>query len=212
MRDFLQGRINLVQALRESPFDVTYHDLCLILTAVMSACAAWRWPGEGFDQKRFVESLIQFSSPALNLTHISLGALLEKNQISESQTPWADQGQGDRIFTGADIDSSLAETASRFPGLSMRNLKNASYANLIYRWLRCGYSHTYWVAGNTTHVAPSRLPAQISYIGRHSDGRLIRIASFHLDYLVQVAQEQVSTLGETQLEKPDEWWIESSNV
>lgn len=168
--------------------------------------------GRRIRSKTFVESLIQFSSPALNLTHISLGALLEQSQISESQTPWAAQGQGDRIFTGADIDSSLAETASRFPALSIRNLKKASYANLIYRWLRCGYSHRYWVAGNTTHVAPSRLPAQISYIGRHSDGRLIRIASFHLDYLVQVAQEQVATLGERQIEKPDEWWIESSNL
>ena len=71
MRHFLQGRIDFVQTLRNSSLDVTPHDLHLILTAVMSACAACRWPGDGFDRKRFVESLIRFSSPGFHLDYIS---------------------------------------------------------------------------------------------------------------------------------------------
>ena len=57
VQSFLQGRIDLVKALRESSLPVTHQDLELILTAVISACAACRWPGEGFDRKRFVESV-----------------------------------------------------------------------------------------------------------------------------------------------------------
>ena len=209
MRSFLQGRIDLVQQLRTSQIVVTPQDLHLILTAVISACAACRWPGEGFDRKRFVESLIQFSSPSLHLDFISIGALLELGLISESQTPWRDFGQRDRIFTGAEIDCALAEMSVRYPNLAVRDLKKASYANLIYRWLRCGYAHNYWAAGNTTHVPPSQQPAQISYIGRiQPDGKLIRIASFHFDYLLAVAQEQVSNLGDNPLQKPNNWWIE----
>jgi hypothetical protein len=211
MRRFLQGRIDLVHHLRASTLAVTQQDLELILTAVMSACAACRWPGEGFDRKRFVESLVRFGSPDLHLDYVSTGALLEMGVISERQTPWGTFGQELRIFTGAEIDGSIAEMAKRYPHVSMLNLKRASYANRIYEWLRCGYAHVYWSAGNTTHVAPSDLPAQISYIGRREpDGTRSRIASFHLDYLIDVAQNQVTTLPKAKLPVPDSWWIDQT--
>jgi hypothetical protein len=93
----------------------------------------------------------------------------------------------------------------------MRDLKKACYACRIYEWLRCGYAHIYWAAGNTTYVPPSDLPAQISYIGRRKpDGTYVRIGSFHLDYLIDVAQEQVSTLPKKKLDEPDEWWIDQA--
>jgi hypothetical protein len=181
------------------------------LTAVISACAAWRWPGERFDRKRFVETLIRFGPHSLHLDFISIGALLEVGLISESETPWRELGQSDRIFTGDEIDCALPDMRARYPHLEVCDLKNASYASLIYRWLRCGYAHNYWAAGNTSHVAPSRRPAQISYIGRsQSDGQLVRIASFHLDYLIDVTQEQVSTLGDEPLQQPNEWWIDKT--
>lgn len=101
--------------------------------------------------------------------------------------------------------------AQRYPKVSTRDLKRASYANRIYEWLRCGYAHNYWAAGNTTHVAPSDRPAQISYIGRREpDGTRVRIASFHLDYLISVAEEQVATLPKSKLDKPDQWWIDQA--
>ncbi len=211
MQSFLRDRIDLVKTLRESPIVVTHQDLELILTAVISACAACRWPGDGFDRKRFVESLIRFGSPELHLDYVSTGALLELGVISDSQTPWGDFGQEIRIFTGDEIDGSISDMAQRYPEVSVRDLKRASYASRIYEWLRCGYAHNYWAAGNTTHVPPSDGPAQISYIGRREpDGTRVRIASFHLDYLISVAEHQVSTLPKTKLEKPDQWWIEKT--
>jgi hypothetical protein len=171
MRAFLQGRIDLVKALRESSLPVTRQDLDLILTAVISACATCRWPGGGFDRRRFVESLIRFSSPELHLDYVSTGALLEIGVITDSQTPWGDFGQEIRIFTGDEIDGPIPKMAQRYPDVSMRDLKRASYANRIYEWWRCGHAHIYWPVGNTTHVPPSDGPAQISYIGmRDSNG------------------------------------------
>jgi len=211
VQSFLRGRIDLVSALRESSLSVTHQDLELMLTAVISACAACRWPGEGFDRKRFVESLIRFGSPELHVDYVSTGALLELGAISDSQTPWGEFGQEIRVFTGDEIDGAIPDMAQRYPKVSTRDLKRASYANRIYEWLRFGYAHNYWAAGNTTHVAPSDGPAQISYISeRQPDGTRIRIASFHLDYLISIAEEQVARLPERKLDRPGKWWIDQT--
>lgn len=209
MRDFLQGRIDLVKALRASQLPVSQQDLGLILMSVISACAAYRWPGEGFDRKRFVESLIRFSPPRLRLDSISIGALLEKHLISEGDTPWGALGQMTDIFKGDEIDCSFHAASLRFPHLASKDLKDASYASLIYRWLRCGYAHNYWAAGNSTHVPAAQSSAQISYIGRlQANGNLVRIAAFHLDYLIEVTQQQVASLSDQALQKPRVWWLE----
>jgi hypothetical protein len=211
MQSFLQGRIDLVRALRESSLPVTHEDLELILTCVISACAACRWPGEGFDRKRFVESLIRFGSPELHLDYVSTGALLELGVISDSQTPWGEFRQEIRIFTGDEIDDAIPDMAQRYSKVSTRDLKRASYANRIYEWLRCGYAHNYLAAGNAMHLAAFDGSAQISYFGRREpDGTWVRIASFQLDYLISVAQEQVATLPKSKLDKPDQWWIDQT--
>src|SRR5437667_6497761 len=136
MQSFLQGRIDLVKALRESSLPVAHQDLELILTAVVSACSACRWPGRGFDQKRFVESLIRFSSPELHLDYVSTGALLEMGVISVSQTQWGTFANDLRIFTGEEIDGPIPEVSKRYPHVSINDLKRASYATRIYEWLR----------------------------------------------------------------------------
>jgi len=210
MQSFLQGRIDLVRALRESSLPVTHQDLELILTAVISACAACRWPGKSFDRKRFVESLIRFGSPELHLDYVSTGALLELGVISDSQTPWGEFGQEIRIFTGDEIDSAIPEMAQRYPKVSTRDLKRASYANRIYEWLRCGYAHN---TGQPATPRMSRHPMGRlrSVISQNrADGTRVRIASFHLDYLISVAQEQVVTLPKSKLDMPDQWWIEKT--
>lgn len=209
MRKFLQGRIDLVHALRASNLPVAPQDLELILTSVISACASWRWPGEGFDRKRFVQSLIEFCPQSLHMDFVSTGALLELGKIEECDTDWGEPGEETRIFCGEEIDCSLSHMSNRYSHVPLVDLKKATYANLIYRWLRCGYAHRYLSTGNTTHVPPSRLPAQISYIGRiMPDGRIIRISCFHFDYLMEVAQAQVSSLADRPLEKPQRWWLD----
>jgi hypothetical protein len=107
MRDFLQGRIDLVKALRDSSLPVTHHDFGLILTAVISACAACRWPGEGFESKavcRIIDS-IQLA-PSFTLISLALGRFLSWGS-SPTQTPWGTPDQEIRIFTGDEIDRAI---------------------------------------------------------------------------------------------------------
>ena len=58
MRSFLLDRIRLVNELIAGGPRVEYADFVLILTAVLSACSARRWPGRGIDRNRFVELLV----------------------------------------------------------------------------------------------------------------------------------------------------------
>lgn len=209
---FLQGRIDLVKKLRESSsVMVTYHDLVLILTAVISACAACRWPGEGFDQKRFVESLIQFGSPELNLDHVSTGSLLQLGVISLSESPWGIFGQELNVFPGDQIDGPIQSMAERYQRVTLKQFKQASYANRIYECLRCSYAHNYWPDDYTTEDQTYDFPAQISYSRcRDRDGKEIIEAHIHLDYLIDVAQQQVSKLIEGSLERPTKWWLKQT--
>jgi len=211
LQTFLKGRIDLVKTLCESSFPVTYPDCVLILTAVMSACAACRWPGKRFDQKRFVQSLIQFGSPKLNLDYVSTGALLEMDLISLKESPWGARGNALNIFTGEQIDGPIQTMANRYTRVTVSEFKRASYANQIYNSLRCGYAHTYLPGGYTTDYQVSDFPAQISYMRcTEPDGKVIMESHFHFDYLIDVAQQQVSTLLKGNLNKPAQWWLDQT--
>lgn len=134
MRQFLEGRVRLVQQLLVDGPEVDYADLMLILTAVLSACAAVRWPtrkGERIDKRRFVELLVSASAPGARTGYISLPALLGSGLISESQTPWAAPGKSSRIYKGEEIDCDLNSALAAFPTISKKELKRHSYACLI---------------------------------------------------------------------------------
>jgi hypothetical protein len=78
---------------------------------------------------------------------------------------------------------------------------------LIYEWLRCGYSHEYCPHENITHVPASNHKARISYIGRLANSRIKRMVSFHLDYLISLAEYHISILPSNYSPRPSFWWI-----
>ena len=136
MRSFLCDRIRLVrELLADDAPDVCYADLVLILTAVMSACAAKRYPGDGIDRKRFVELLVRESPNEHHLSWICVPALLVSGDISEADTPWGKLGHSTRVFCDDEIDLSFADARKAYPLLTTKQTKNCSYAALIYKWL-----------------------------------------------------------------------------
>ncbi len=207
MRSFLQGRIRLVRRLLADP-EVAYADLGLILTAVLSACASSRWPGTGIDRSRFVELLVRASPLKLRAGFISVPALLSSGLITEAQTPWARPGEWTRVYRGDEIDCDLDSAARSYPAVSKKDLKRHSYACLIYEWLRCGYAHEYCASAWTTSVPPSRETTEVSYIGRLTSSGIIRILSFHLEYLIELAAYHVSVLPDHPTSRPTKWWLD----
>ena len=208
MRKFLLERVELVRQLIESDLPVHYADCALILCSVMSACAADRWHGKGFDRKRFIELLINRSPPDAHADWVCVPALINRGLIDERDTPYGPGGT--RIYIDEEIDLSLADAAATYPGVSERDLKRNCYAALIYEWLRCGYAHNYWGDQFTTHVPPTERKARISYIGRGTkSGPMLRMVSFHLDYLIELAERHAGDVEDTPWPLPATWWIDT---
>lgn len=209
MSKFLEDKIRLVRELIESDIRVGYEDLALILCAVISACAAGRWPEPRIDRKRFVELLVTHSPADARTSWVSLAALINKHFVSEADTPFARDET--RIFRDEEIDLTLGDAAKAYPHLTIRDLKKCSYANLIYEWLRCGYAHQYGPDEHVTQVAASRRDARVSYIGRRHGSGIRRMTSFHLDYLTTLAEHHAVNDAERLSPQPlpATWWIDS---
>ena len=211
MQQFLKRRIELSRRLLANDPEVHYADLVLILTAVLSACAAVRWPStkkERIDTPRFVELLVTASPADARAGYISVPALVRAGLASEAQTPWSKLGKSTRIYTGEEIDCDLDSAVIAFPSVSKKVLKRYSYACLIYQWIRCGYSHEYCASEELTEVPPSHRRTQVSYIGGSAKcSETVRMAHFHLEYLIDLADHHVTTLPDHALARPKEWWL-----
>lgn len=210
MRHFLEERINLVKTLIKDVKGVSYADIVLILTAVLSTCASIKWPGERIDKKRFVELLVKYSPANFRTTWVSIPALIISRLLDESDTLYGKPGEQDRIFTDDEIDLELPEAKNQYPLISVKDLKKHSYASLIYTWLRCGYSHEYCPHSNITEIPASREKARVSYIGSGSmtSEVLEREVSFHLDYLIELTEFHVKNSISSSIEHPAHWWID----
>ena len=209
MRAFFQDRIRLVNDLIVGGPEVAYADLVLILTAVLSGCAAHRWPGKNIDQRRFVELLIQHSPAEMHCDYVCLAALLRSKLIGLRDTPWGVPGEFTRIFRDDEIDVPLSKAQTQFPQVSTRDLKRHTYASLIYSWLRCPYAHEYTTKGVTSHMPATASAQRVSYIGRMLDRGITYIATFHLDYILALAAHHASQAPNVAHPLPAAWWLDT---
>ena len=103
----------------------------------------------------------------------------------------------------------MDDALQKFHNILKNKIKQHCYAYLIYERLRCGYSHEYWQGRDVTHIPPSDEKARISYIGRLSPEKKVkRMISFHLDYLISLAEHHVSIIQDNPLPNPSKWWID----
>lgn len=217
MRELLLNRVSLVQELNSNP-KVHYSDKMLILTAVLTACAALRWP-RAPDKKRFVELLVMHSPSDLHCDRVSTAALVQSGLIDEKETPWGVPGYATRNFLGDDefqgrtIDVPLKESIVRYPKISEGDLKKNSYAALIYERLRCAYAHEYVIGSNNIEVPASEFGTKVSYIGRFlssEDDDIRRMTHFHLEYLIELARFHAGSVSGGRKPKPAAWWLPSA--
>lgn len=205
VKEFLQGRIELVKHLATDVAKAHYADMVLILTAALSACASRRWPGDHIDKKRFVELLVRCSPQDFHTSWVSLPALLGDHPGADKRPA----GMPDtRILCGHEVDVSYEEAERQYPDFSAKQLREHSYASLIYRWLRCGYAREYWANENVTHVPAPDEKARVSYIGRATRDGQRRMVSFHIEYLVELAEHHVSILPSAPCAPPSDWWVD----
>lgn len=207
MELFLQERIDLAKALAKSEdLPVSYADLTLITCAVISACAARRWPGKGIDKVRFVELLVRHSKSGFHASWVSVPALLNEGHIRQDETPYGIPGNDARIYRGEEIDLSFDDASAKYPSIEPKRLRRCCYASLIYERLRCAYSHEYRHGKDITTVPASCNSGRVDYIGRLPDRT--RVICFRLEYLIELAQHHVSIMPGAPEDRPSKWWSE----
>jgi len=152
-------------------------EIILCCTASALASTIWqRNHKDKIDRKRFVEFLVKFSTitpPVETISACILSEQLEHNKknveleiaikkffVSEfnyrGKSPFEYGESGSGLYAGTlqsiippeKIDTSEIEIQRLLPSLSLKEIRNASYASVIYSDLRSGLIHEYEVTGD----------------------------------------------------------------
>lgn len=215
--EWAQKKCEVATKLNRGDSGGSYGEAVLILCAALSAFAAEVWPGTGIDRKRFVHLLKRFSLPRLSCTRISVPILAahlrqkrKRSALRRLQRAYLNFGHS-RVVTGHDVDKTEREIMSVCPRLSRREIRDCSYAALLYRELRSAYVHEYR-PGKKADSWPmtQRDDAQVSYLNWVNDPD--RHIHFHASWLLELVAEVAKALDQLPsrlpARKPKRWWVD----
>lgn len=195
----------------------SYGEAVLILCAALSALAAEVWPGTNIDRKRFVHFLKRFAAPELSATSISVPILAaslrrtrKRGALKRLRKAYLNYDHS-RVLTGREVDRSEREILSVCPSLKRKEVRECSYANLLYRELRSGYVHEYRPRGKAVSWPMTQdKNAHVSYVNWvHDPDRHIH---FHVTWLSALVSATAKAADEIShrlpLHKPNRWWLD----
>lgn len=197
----------------------TYAEAAIVLCAVISALSSDVWPEPTRDRLKFVEALKRFVRSELVVDHVSvplLAARLQKlGRLADAQTlkdRFVQLGPS-RILASGDVDCDEATVLAVCPNLRLPLIRSFSYANLLYREVRCSYAHAYRPGDSADSVpmtSDTRQP--VSYINRIDTlGGVTKLIHFHWQWLGEVAvslAEGIDLEATCRQEPPDIWWLD----
>ncbi len=205
-KNYLRQKIDLVGSLVRSPSAaVDYNDICVLVSAILSSCCAFRWPGKGIDRVRFIEMLAVHSDKSYKTTFVSEHSLLDAGLITRSQMGLPDYIDV-KIYTDNNIDLDIDIAAGKYPMLDQKTLRKYTYASIIYDHIRCGYLHTYGPGGNLGTVPASQRPAMVDYISRSGKDGVVKVINFRQQYLIDLATHHVDILPDSSSAPLSKWW------
>jgi hypothetical protein len=194
-----------------------YSDAVLVLCATISGFASDVWSGDGRDHARFVQVMKEFLQPEFKIDYISvpllLGALKGRRHSSAGVRVLACKLEGfgmGRVLTSSDIDIPEIDFLATCPGVGLELVRKYSYASLLYRELRCAYSHQYRSGPNACeHPMTSVTDEPVSYV--NLVGHPTRQIHFHIEWIGDVIESLAKNLdGSNEAfprADPDSWWV-----
>lgn len=194
-----------------------YGEAVLILCAALSACAAEVWPGDHIDRVRFTQLLKDFAPDCFQLTRVSIPLLVAylraRRHAAESEVLGMTSLVDDDpylIVTGDDVDQSETTIQAVCPTLSLKELREHSYANLLYKEIRSGYVHNYKPGARAeSQPMTRREDAPISYVNRGDS--LGRHIYFHIGWMAKlacaVAHAVDAVASDLPQVQPCPWWV-----
>lgn len=200
-----------------------YGEAILILCATISAMAAEAWPGRFNDRKRFIEIVVRFSKTSELPTTISVPLLLQKTEAENRKQDSAALKKAflnfpyARILLGQEVDHSEKEILQVCPKLSLKKMRDHSYANLLYTLIRSPYSHQYFPDEDASPFPMTMdTSAGVSYANRLDAANPSKgyrhLICFHLPWLAELAinlgQEVDAATLSFPLKPPKRWWAD----
>lgn len=197
-----------------------YAESVIIACAALSALSAEIWIDRQIDRVRFIEMLTKYGPQSDDCKTISIPLLINYLQ-SKSRTFEAISIQNAfsipssaRVLTGQDVDKSESEVLSVCPQLLPKEVRNFSYASILYAEIRSSYAHEYR-PGKQADSWPMTMASnqKVSYINRITDNKgMIRLIHIHFEWIVQLANELANEVDQIAnilpMSKPQIWWAE----
>jgi hypothetical protein len=200
-----------------------YYEASSIIVNVLCALSAVAWSDDDrTTRKRFVETLVRYSDPASKITSVSIPLFIAhfiKNPDaskrdaatklrSEKMPPLKDI-----ILTGDDVDIDCDRLVLNYPCFSRPEIRKFSYADLLYREVRCGLVHTYSLGRATMPFPLTKRKALVSYVNSSIPGTPDKLIHFHFEGMLGLAQSIAGNLSKAMmlpLTAPALWWIEGA--
>ena len=168
-RRWFDHRIRLAESLVSDQECNAEPDAEILLCCATSAFAAFMWPGRGLDRKRFTQFLVKFAPDSQAVQRISIPLLVAKCRAADD----TDSAQilkdkfypssVPKVVVGSEIDQPETAVRELLPSLSLRFVRKASYAGIIYTDLRCGLVHEYKLSADLTPIPMSSRRDEPSY-------------------------------------------------
>ncbi|MGQ0443867.1 MAG: hypothetical protein ACT4O2_01755 [Beijerinckiaceae bacterium] len=185
--DWIKTKRDIAMCLAKGACGGSYGEAVIILCAAISALAADVWPGRGKDRERFIELLTKFAPCT---TRISIPILVEllsnQGRCSESnalKTAFLNNNQF-QILSG-DVDKFENEILGICPSLNRKEIRDFSYATLLYKEIRCSYSHQYgpWAKAESWNMGAQPSGTGVTYLNEVSNGIYKRHIHFDVQWI-----------------------------
>lgn len=207
-------KLGIAKKLYMGELGASYYEALLIISGILSATSRILWPGENLDRKKFVELLIKYNKTENDFSTISLPILNESKFLTKDQENKLlkdyNQKSYSQVFISKDIDLPEHVIVAICPDINLKKLREYSYANLFYKYVRSSIVHEYSVSDFASSVPMTRRSDFVSYINniKHPYRRIC----FHFENLIEVvdniALEISLFIEKTPIEEPSKWWLD----
>jgi hypothetical protein len=194
----------------------SYGDAAVILCSCLSALAAEVWPGTRIDQNRFVELLEKYTPPQLGSARVSIPLLvydLRRHHMPEAtqiESMFLQQFNAGQILTGDQVDKNETDIRAAGHNISLKFIRRSSYANLLYREVRCSYTHEGKIGQAAESSPQTESATHVSYFNWSIPPH--RRIHFPVDWMWALTKGAADAVDRVSpippLQHPQKWWLE----
>lgn len=217
-QQWMSSKVTLATRLAAGELGAGYPEAIIILSSAVSAIAAEMWPGSGIDRKRFVEAMRLHSDPALSASRISIPMLV--GHLRRAGTAGAHDCVRShfmkdvfptQVLTGENVDREDAAIVAACPELSLKSVREFSYANVLYREVRSAFIHEYQ-SGDKADMWTMAEDADLAISYGNWMGDPDRHIHFPVAWFCSAALSIAAAADEVvvPLSQPALWWVDGA--